>query len=100
MALPSMGVLLTDQSLNDNIDRVAKSFGTELALNAIRIRRLSLMVVYYEDEDVKAETSPKKVYMIINGEKVYIDPEIVKKYGLDRQKASPFTGRKLYTEEN
>ncbi len=31
------------------------------------------MVVYYEDEDVKAEPSPKKVYMIINGEKVYID---------------------------
>ncbi|MBW1794671.1 MAG: hypothetical protein JRJ38_09620 [Deltaproteobacteria bacterium] len=95
-----MGVLLTDQSLNDNFDRVAKSFGTELALDAIKTRRLSLMVVYYEDADVKAETSPKKVYIIINGEKVYIDPEIVKKYGLDRQKASPFTGRKLYTEKD
>ena len=56
------------------------------------------MVVYCEDEDVKAEK--KNVYMIINGEKVYIDPEIVKKYGLDRQKASPFTGRKLYTEKD
>ena len=59
------------------------------------------MVVYqYQDEDAKTETSPKKVYMIINGEKVYIDPEIVKKYDLDRQKVSPFTGRKLYTEED
>jgi len=48
---------------------------------------------------VKAERSPKKVYMIIDGEKVYIDSEIAKKYGLDRQKVSPFTGRKLYTLE-
>ena len=59
------------------------------------------MVVYrYEDEEAKTETGPKKVYMIINGEKVYIDSEIVKKYDLDRQKVSPFTGRKLYTEED
>lgn len=56
------------------------------------------MVIYHEDEDAKAETSPKKVYMILSGEKVYIDPEIVKKYGLDRQEVSPFTGRKLYVE--
>ncbi len=57
------------------------------------------MVVYhYEDKDAKTETSPKKVYMIINGEKVYIDPEIVMKYDLDRQEVSPFTGRRLYTE--
>ncbi len=59
------------------------------------------MVVYqYEDEDVKTETSPKKVYMIINGKKNYIDPEIVKKYNLDRQKVTPFTGRELYVEED
>ena len=95
-----MGVLLTDQSLNDNFDKVAKSLATEPTPDAIEIRRLSLMVVYHQDEDVKAETSPKKVYMIISGEKVYIDPEIVKKYDLDRQKVSPFTGRKLYTEED
>jgi len=89
---------LTGQSLSDNFDKFAKSLATELAPDAIEIRRLSLMVVYCEDEDVKAEK--KNVYMIINGEKVYIDPEIVKKYGLDRQKASPFTGRKLYTEKD
>ena len=59
------------------------------------------MVVYYDDEeDVKTERVPKKVYMIINGEKTYIDPEIVKKYDLDKQKVSGFTGRKLYTEED
>ncbi len=94
---------MTDQSLNDNFDsdRLAKSLATELlAHEAIKTRRLSLMVVYYEDEDVKAGTNPKKVYMVINGEKVYIDPEIVKKYDLDRQKVSPFTGRKLYSEKD
>jgi len=37
------------------------------------------MVVYYEDEDVKAEKEPKKVYVIINGKKIYIDPQFVKK---------------------
>ena len=95
-----MGVLLTGQSIDDNFDRIAKSLATGLAPDAIEIRRLSLMVVYHQDEDVKAETGPKKVYMIINGEKVYIDPEIVKKYNLDRQEVSPFTGRKLYTEED
>lgn len=31
------------------------------------------MVVYHQDEDVKAEKEPRKVYMIINGEKLYID---------------------------
>ncbi len=59
------------------------------------------MVIYhYEDADVKAERSPKKVYMIIDGEKVYIDPEIVKRYNLQSQKVSFFTGRKLYVEED
>jgi hypothetical protein len=100
VAPPSIGVLLTGQGLNDNFDRVAKSLATELAPDAIKTRRLSLMVVYHQDEDAKTETGPKKVYMIISGEKVYIDPEIVKKYDLDRQKVSPFTGRKLYTEED
>jgi hypothetical protein len=47
-----VGVLLIDQSLNDNFDRVARSSGTELSLDAIKTRRLSLMVVYYEDDVV------------------------------------------------
>lgn len=65
-----------------------------------KIRRLSLMV-YYDDEaeEVKPKKGPKKVYLIIDGEKVYIDPEVVKKYGLDKQKVSFFTGRKLYVEK-
>ena len=39
-------------------------------------------MVHYKDKDkdAKAETVSKKVYMIIDGEKGYIDPEIVKKY--------------------
>jgi len=57
-------------------------------------------MVHYRDKDVKAETVSKKVYMIIDGEKVYIDPEIVKKYNLDSQKVSFFTGRKLYVEKD
>jgi len=55
-------------------------------------------MVHHRDKDAKAETVSKKVYMIIDGEKVYIDPEIVKKYSLDSQKISFFTGRKLYVE--
>jgi|GEM_PF-1541575 len=59
------------------------------------------MVVYdYEDADAETERVPKKVYMIINGEKMYIDPEIVKKYGLDKLAFSGITGRRLYTEED
>jgi hypothetical protein len=55
---------------------------------------------YGKKKDTEVERVPKKVHVIINGEKVYIDPEIVKKYNLDKQKASGFTHRKLYTEED
>jgi len=53
---------------------------------------------YGKKKDKEVERVYKKVYVIINGEKVYVDPEIVKKYNLDRQKVSGFTHRKLYTE--
>ncbi len=58
-------------------------------------------MVDYDDEaeEVKPKKGPKKVYLIIDGEKVYIDPEIVKKYGLDKQKVSFFTGGKLHVEK-
>ena len=58
------------------------------------------MVDYGDKKEVKVETVLKKIYVIINGEKSYIDPEIVKKYKLDKQKVSGFSGRKLYVEEN
>lgn len=45
------------------------------------------MVNYYEDEEDKSEPVPKKIYMIINDEKHYIDPEIVKKRDL---RCTPF----------
>lgn len=51
-----------------------------------------------KNKDKEVERVYRKVYVIINGEKVYVDPEIVKKYNLDRQKVSGFTHRKLYTE--
>ena len=57
-------------------------------------------MVHDRDKDAKAETVSKKVYMIIDGEKVYIDPEIVKKYNLENKKVSFFTGRKLYVEKD
>ncbi len=57
-------------------------------------------MVHHRDKDAKAETVSKKVYMIIDGEKVYIDPEIVKKYNLENKKVSFFTGRKLYVEKD
>ncbi len=52
---------------------------------------------YEKKEDEKA---PKKVYMLINDQKHYIDPEIVKRYGLDKDKVSPFSDRKLYIEND
>ena len=57
------------------------------------------MVTYYDDEEVKPKRTPKKVYMIINDEKHYIDPEIVKKYNLEKEKVGFFSGRKLYVEK-
>ena len=57
-------------------------------------------MVHYRDKDAKAETVSKKVYMIIDGKKVYIDPEIVKKYNLEGQKVTFFTGRELYVEKD
>jgi hypothetical protein len=53
---------------------------------------------YGKKKDAEAERVYRKVYVIINGEKVYIDPEIVKKYNLDKQEVSGFTHMKLYTE--
>ncbi len=50
-------------------------------------------MVYYEDEE-ETPKKPKKVYMIIDGEKHYIDPEIVKKYNLENQKTSFFQAEK------
>ncbi len=57
------------------------------------------MVIYYEEEEVTRKEVPKKVYVIINDEKHYIDPEIVKKYNLDELEVTCFTGRKLYVEK-
>ncbi len=57
-------------------------------------------MAHHKDKDAKDKTVSKKVHMIIDGERVYIDPEIVKKYNLDNQKVSFFTGRKLYAEKD
>ncbi len=57
-------------------------------------------MVHDRDKDVKDETVSKKVYMMLDGERVYIDPEIVKRYNLENEKVSFFTGRKLYVEKD
>lgn len=57
------------------------------------------MVNYYEDEEAKSEPVSKKIYIIINDEKHYIDPDIVKKYNLESEKVSFFSGRKLHVEK-
>ncbi len=54
----------------------------------------------YDDMDDKPRKKVPKVYVIINDERHYIDPEIVKKYGLDKQKVTFFTGMKLYIEKS
>jgi hypothetical protein len=60
-------------------------------------------MVFYDDEDEDEEKKPKKsskrVYLMIEGEKHYIDPEIVKKYSLENVEVSFFSGRKLYKEK-
>lgn len=53
---------------------------------------------FYEKKE--GEKAPKRVYMIINDQKHYIDPEIVKRYGLEKDKVSPFSDRKLYIEND
>jgi len=58
------------------------------------------MVIAYDDEEGKPKTVPKKVYIIINDEKHYIDPDIVKKYNLENLEESFFAGTKLYKEKN
>ncbi len=53
----------------------------------------------YEDEEVKVQTVPKRIYLMLDGKKHYIDPEIVKKYNLENAEESFFSGRKLYKEK-
>ncbi len=72
--------------------------GITVQKKCIKIRRL-LMVIDYDDEEGKPKTVPKKVYIIINDEKHYIDPDIVKKYNLENAQESFFTGRELYVEK-
>ncbi len=44
------------------------------------------------------EKAPPKVYIIIDNQKHYIDPDLVKKYSLDKMQVSPFTEKKLHVE--
>lgn len=53
-----------------------------------------------DKEKKEVEKAPKKVYMIIDNQKHYIDPEIVKKYKLEDVAVSPLTGKKLYSEKD
>ncbi len=57
-------------------------------------------MTYKKDEKKKdVKEVLRKVYMIIDNQKHYIDPEMVTKYGLDKGKVSPVSSRKLYVEK-
>jgi hypothetical protein len=49
-------------------------------------------------EKSQDDDKPKKVYIIIDNQKQYIAPEIVKKYSLDKDGASTLSGHKLQVE--
>jgi len=49
-----------------------------------------------QKKDEGTERNPKRVYFFIDGKKVFIDPEIVKRYDLDKKQVSGFTSTKLY----
>ena len=53
-----------------------------------------------DEKKKEVKKAPRKVYIIIDNQKHYIDPEIVKKYKLEEVEVSPLTGRKLYFEED
>ena len=58
-------------------------------------------MTYTKDERKKeGKTDSIKVYILIENKKHYIDPEIVKKYKLEKEKITSMTGRKLYFEKN
>ena len=52
-----------------------------------------------DDNNKEVETVPKKVYIIIDNKKHYIESEIVKKYNLEEEKITCMTGHKLYFEK-
>jgi len=54
----------------------------------------------FKDEEEKVKQGLKKVYLVINGEKQYIDLKIVKKYNLEKLEVSFFSRRKLHVEED
>ncbi len=58
------------------------------------------MPKHKNDEKEEVEKAPKKVYMLIDNKKHYIDPELVKKYNMERAGVSQFSGRKLYVEKD
>ena len=53
-----------------------------------------------DEKSKKGKTVSKKVYIIIDKQKHYIDPEIVKKYNLEKEEVTCMTGRKLYIEKD
>lgn len=53
-----------------------------------------------DEKKKEVEKAPRKVYMIIDNQKHYIDPEMVRKYDLEKAKVSPLSGSKLYVEKD
>ena len=53
-----------------------------------------------DEKSKEGKTVKKKVYVIIDNQRHYIDPEIVKKYNLEKEEVTCMTGRKLYVEKD
>ncbi len=51
------------------------------------------------DDEKKEPLVLKKLYVVIDGEKQFIDPEIIKKYQLKPGEITPFTQLQLQTDE-
>ena len=58
------------------------------------------MINNKNEKSKKGKPVSKKVYVIIDKQKHYIDSEIIKKYGLEKEEVTCMTGRKLYIEKD
>ena len=56
-------------------------------------------MMYGNGKDNQSEGIVRKAYVIIEGKKFYIDPEIVKKRAFCRYDSSGLTFRHIYIEE-
>ena len=57
-------------------------------------------MLYKENEDKTDERNRQRLYMLVDGKKVYLDPSTTKKCAFGKYDACGFTLRKLYIEND